>query len=121
MTEGFLVGLGPGNLTFGPDSATSQVMAQSAGVQDVLNQYYMLGRTNGLYSFGGVGYAQAGANPVAQFMGSFRWSISGGVLSLTTTTSFKSLTFDMGPQWQRSSFAPMGNTHQTYQISVTCH
>jgi RHS repeat-associated protein len=121
MTAQFFSGLGNANPTFGPGTATSQVMGQSAGVQDVLNQYYMLGRTNGLYSFGAVGYAQAGANPVAQFVGSFRWSISGGVLSLTNTTSFKSLTYDAGPQWQRSSFAPMGNTHQTYQIGVTCH
>ena len=81
----------------------------------------MTGQTSGLYSFGAVGYASAGANPVAQFVGSFRWSISGGNLSLTNTTSFKSLTYDMGPQWQRSSFSPMGNTHQTYQIGVTCH
>jgi RHS repeat-associated protein len=104
-----------------PNTATSAVMGQSAGVQDVLNEYYILGRTNGLYSFGAVGYSQAGANPVAQFVGSFRWSISGGILSLTNTTSFKSLTYDIGPQWQRSSFGPMGNTHQTYQIGVTCH
>ena len=121
MTEGFLVGLGPGNLTFGPDSATSQVMAQSARVQDALNEYYITGATHDLYSFGGAGYVNAGANPVAQFVGSFRWSISGGILSLTNTTSFKSLTYDMGPQWQRSSIAPMGNTHQTYNIAVTCH
>lgn len=121
MTAQFFSGLGNASPTFGPGTATSQVMGQSAGVQDVLNQYYMLGRTNGLYSFGAVGYAQAGGNPVAQFVGSFRWNISGGILSLTNTTSSKSLTYDMGPQWQRSSFAPMGNTHQTYQISVTCH
>jgi len=121
LSNEFGSGLGSANQTFGPNTATSAVMGQSAGVQDVLNQYYMLGRTNGLYSFGGVGYAQAGANPVAQFVGSFRWSISGGILSLTNTTSFKSLTYDMGPQWQRSSFGPMGNTHQTYQIGVTCH
>lgn len=120
MTAQFGSGLGAGNQTFGPGTATSQVMGQSAGVQDVLNQYCMLGRTSGLYTFGAVGYASAGANPVAQFVGSFRWSISGGNLSLTNTTSFKSLTYDVGPQWQRSSFAPMGNTHQTYNIGVTC-
>ena len=121
LTSQWGSGLGPGDRTFGPNTATSAVMGQSAGVQDVLNQYYMLGRTNDLYTFGAVGYAQAGANPVAQFVGSFRWSISGGVLSLTNTTSFKSLTYDVGPQWQRSSFRPMGNTHQTYQIGITCH
>ena len=121
MTAQFFSGLGNANQTFGPGTATSQVMAQSAGVHDALNEYYMTGATHDLYTFGGAGYVNAGANPVAQFVGSFRWSISGGILSLTNTTSFKSLTYDTGPQWQRSSFGPMGNTYQTYQISVTCH
>jgi RHS repeat-associated protein len=121
MTAQFFSGAGSGNQTFGPNTSTSAVMGQSAGVQDVLNSYYMTGETSGLYSFGAVGAAAAGGNPVAQFVGSFRWGISGGVLSLTNTTSFRSLTYDAGPQWQRSSFAPMGNTHQTYQIGVTCH
>jgi hypothetical protein len=95
-------------------------MGQSAGVQDVLNNYYMTGQTSGLYTFGAAGAVSAGGNPVAQFVGSFRWSISGGVLSLTNTTSFRSLTYDAGPQWQRSSFGPGGNTHQTYQIQLHC-
>jgi len=48
--------------------------------------------------------------------------VNGGInLSLTNTTSFKSLTYDMGPQWQRGSFpTPMGNTRQTYNITATC-
>jgi len=129
MTAGFFSGLGPDSYTFGPDSATSLVMAQSGPVQSVLDQYYMTGQTSGLYTFGAPGYVSAGGNPVAQFVGSFRWSISGGVLSLTNTTSFRSLTYDKGPQWQRFPIvtqyglftSPMGNTHQTYNISVTCH
>ena len=109
ITAEFFSGLGPRNQTFGPGTATSQVMAQSAGVQDVLNAYYMAGQTSGLYTFG-AGLVSAGGNPVAQFVGSFRWSI------------FRSLTYDAGPQWQRGSFpTPMGNTRQTYQISLTCH
>jgi hypothetical protein len=100
MTAQFFSGAGPDNQTFGPGTATSQVMGQSAGAQDVLNSYYMTGQTSGLYTFGAVGAAFAGANPVAQFVGPFRWSISGGVLSLTNTTSFRSLTYDAGPQWQ---------------------
>jgi RHS repeat-associated protein len=137
MTGEFFSGLGPDSQTFGVGSATSQVMAQSAGVQQALNEYYMLGRTSNLYEFGGPGAASAGANPVAQFVGSFRWSITpanGGInLSLTNTTSFRSLTFDKGPQWQRVSIpvslpaggmaflaTPMGNIHQTYKIFVPC-
>jgi hypothetical protein len=113
MTAQFFSGLGSRNQTFGPGSATSQVMAQSGGVQAVLNDYAMLCSTSGLYTFGLTGLVEARANPVAQFVGSFRWSITpsnGGInLSLTNTTSFRSLTFDRGRQWQRGSFpTPMG-------------
>ena len=122
LTAQYGSGLGPGNRTFGPGTSTSAVMGQSAGVQEVLGAYNMTGQTSGLYTFGASGAYVAGGNPVAQFVGSFRWSISGGVLSLTNTTSFKSLTYDAGPQWQRGSFpTPGGNTHQTYQIGVGCH
>jgi hypothetical protein len=126
MTGEFFSGLGPGNPTFAPNSATSQVMAQSGPLQEVLNEYYITGNTNGLYTFGLPGLVSAGGNPVAQFVGSFRWSITpanGGInLSLTNTTSFRSLTYDVGPQWQRASWpTPMGNAHQTYKITATCH
>ena len=124
MTAQFFSGLGPSNLTFGPDSATSLVMGQSGPVDQVLSTYYQSGQTSGLYTFGLSGLVSAGVNPVAQFVGSFRWTItptSGGInLSLTNTTSFKSLTYDQGPQWQRSVAAPMGNTHQTFNISAAC-
>ena len=52
MTGEFFSGLGPRNLTFDPNSATSQVMAQSGPVQEVLNDYYMTGNTNGRFTFG---------------------------------------------------------------------
>jgi hypothetical protein len=48
MTTEFFSGLGSGNLTFDPNSATSQVMAQSGPVQEVLNSYYITGQTSGL-------------------------------------------------------------------------
>jgi hypothetical protein len=128
MTAEFFSGLGPGNLTLGPNSATSQVMAQSGPVQEVLDEYYMTGQRSDLYTFGAPGLVSAGGNPVAQFVGSFRWTITptnGGInLSITNTTSFRSLTYDMGPQWQRGNHwypTPMGNTHQTYNITATCH
>jgi hypothetical protein len=125
MTAEFVSGLGPRELTFGPDSATSQAMAQSAGVRSVLDSYRTSGQTTGLYTFGLSELAAAGGNPVAQFVGSFRWSITpvaGGInLSLTNTSSFKSLTYGEGPQWQRGAFpTPMGNTHQKYNITATC-
>ncbi len=80
MTAQFFSGLGSANQTFGPRTATSAVMGQSAGVQEVLGAYMFTGQTSGLYTFGASGAYVAGGNPVAQFVGSFRWSISGGVL-----------------------------------------
>src|SRR5207248_6147442 len=65
MTREFFSGLGPGNLTLGPNSSTSQV-------------HYMTGQTSGLCTFGLPGLVSAGGNPVAQFVGSFRWSITPG-------------------------------------------
>ena len=125
LTGQFFSGFGSADQNFGPNTATSQVMAQSGPVQGVLNDYTMTGRTSNLYTFGASGYVAAGANPVAQFVGSFRYTISptnGGIdLRLTNTTSFKSLTYDKGPQWQRGPVpTPMGNTHQVYNIFVPC-
>jgi hypothetical protein len=72
--------------------------------------------------FGLSGLWHAGINPVQQFVGSFRasiYSFDGKTLwfYLTNSSSFKSLSYDIGPQWQRSSFAPMGNFNQTYMWS----
>lgn len=122
MTAQFASGLGPANQTFGPNTATSAVMGQSAGVTEVLGAYMFTGQTSGLYTFGASGAYVAGGNPVAQFVGSFRYSLSGGILSVTNTTSLRSLTYNHGPQYQRGSFpTPGGNIHQTFQIGVVCH
>jgi hypothetical protein len=128
----FFSGLGSSGQVFQTDSSTSQVMAQSAQVQNVLNAYYMTGQTSGSEGFGAAGYATAGSNPVAQFVGSFAWTIApgnGGVyLQLTNRTSFRSLAYDQGPAWPRFPIitpngtftSPMGNTYQTYNILVPC-
>jgi RHS repeat-associated protein len=127
MTSQFASGLGPADRAFAPDSAVSRVMGQSGPVREVLNDYYMTGKTSDLYTFGGPGLVSAGFNPVAQFVGSFRWSISNGILTLKNTTSFRSLTYDKGPQWPRGPAGtpgfttPMGNTHQIYNISLKCN
>jgi hypothetical protein len=125
MTAQFFSGLGADNLLFGPDTVESQMMASSPGVTNAVNSYLSTGQTSGLYTFGLSGLYNAGLNPTQQFVGSFRWSITpgnGGLnLSLTNTTSFRSLTYDTGPQWQRGSLpTPMGNTHQTYNIFIPC-
>src|ERR1700730_14852148 len=48
----FASGLGPTNQTFGPNTATSAVMGQSAGVTEALGAYMFTGQTSGLYTFG---------------------------------------------------------------------
>jgi RHS repeat-associated protein len=138
MTAAFFSGLGPDDYTFNTDSAVSQVMAQSAQFQDVLNQYYMFGTTSNWQGFGANGYVEAGENPVAQFLGSFGWSITptnGGItVTLTNVTSFHSLMADHGPAYERFPFpvpvlpgdyaeitSPMGNIGQTISIEATCH
>ena len=125
MTAQFFTGLGGNDLLFTPDTVESQKMASSPGVTGAVNSYLKTGQASGLYSFGLGGLAHAGINPTQQFVGSYRWTITpatGGLnLSLTNTTSFKSLTYDRGPQWQRgSNTTPMGNTHQTYNIFIPC-
>jgi RHS repeat-associated protein len=132
LTAQFFSGLGPSGQVFQTDSAVSAVMAQSAQVQNVLNEYYMTGKTRDWQDFGAVGYATAGLNPVAQFLGSFGWTITpgnGGIyLQLTNRTSFRSLTADKGPLWPRFPIvtqygtftSPMGNTNQTINIFVPC-
>jgi hypothetical protein len=96
------------------------------GVTNAVSSYLKTGQTSGLYTFGLSGLAHAGLNPTQQFVGSSRWSVipaTGGLnMSLTNTTSFRSLTYDRGPQWQRHSFpTPMGNIHQTYNIFIPCN
>jgi hypothetical protein len=122
MTAQFFSGLGPTNNTFGTGSAVSQVMSQSPGVQDAINGYNLFGKTSGGYNFGVSGAFAAGNNIVAQFVGGYAYSISsasGGInLSLSNYTSFRSLAADIGPSWARP--APMGTTHQTYNIFIPC-
>ncbi len=65
----FLSGLGPDNLTFGPGSVESQMMASSPGVANAVNQYTSGGPSTGLYTFGLSGLWNAGFNPIQQFVG----------------------------------------------------
>jgi RHS repeat-associated protein len=122
MAAQFFSGLGTSENTFGSGSATSQVMAQSPGVQDAINGYNIYGKTSGNYNFGVSGAFAAGNNIVAQFVGGYSYSISpasGGInLSLSNYTSFRSLAADIGPSWARPY--PMGTTHQTYNIFIPC-
>lgn len=60
-----------------------------------------------------------------QFVGSYTIDIhvSGGManFTLSNNSSFKSFAYGVGPAWERSSFAPMGNMRQTYSWSEPVH
>ncbi|TWI95602.1 hypothetical protein JN11_04341 [Mucilaginibacter frigoritolerans] len=68
--------------------------------------------------FGIRGYINAGLNPIEQFVGNFKvnmW-VDGTNLffAVHNITSFQSLTYDLGPNWERSDHQIMGNTEQWY-------
>ena len=124
LTTQFFSGFGPSDVSFGPDSAASQGMALSDGVQTALNDYAVTGRTSGLYTFDAPNVARTGLNSMGQFVGSFTWTITpanGGInLSLSNYTSVWSGSYHKLPNHSRASFAPLGTTHQTYNIFVSC-
>ena len=99
-------------------------MASSDGAQTALNDYTMTGRTSGLYTFDAPSVINTRNNAMGQFVGSFTWNItpgSGGInLSLSNYTSVWSGSYHKLPSHSRSSLAPLGTTHQTYNIFVPC-
>jgi len=78
--------------------------------------------TNYSGKFGIEGLIRAGVDPVEQFIGGYRVDIhvvgnESLQFTITNTTSFKSLTYGIGPNWARKTFSPMGNTTQTYMFT----
>jgi hypothetical protein len=65
------------------------------------------------------GLFKAGIDPIEQFVGGYRiniYVIEGNELMfiLSNNTSMKSLLYDKGPEWERSSFRLDGNMYQDY-------
>jgi RHS repeat-associated protein len=124
MFSQFASGWGPSNLTFGPGSVQSQLMASSPGVTSAVNGYLSTGQSSGLYTFGASAVIAAGINPIQQFVGSYRYNITpgnGGLnVTLSNYTSVRSGSYHRLPSHQRSSFGPFGTTHQSYQVFVPC-
>lgn len=122
MTGEFFTGLGPGERTFGPNSAESALMASSPGIQDIFSAYEVGGDNNS--TFGLRGYLGSRANPTRQFVGSFRGNIrpiAGGYqLSLSNRSSVRSLTAGLASSHSRNQSRPMGDTFQTYVINYEC-
>ena len=69
-------------------------------------------------SFGLEGLVRAGSDAIEQFLGSYSINIhSNGktlLFSVYNTTSFKSLAYGFGPDWERSTFGPGGNMRQVF-------
>jgi RHS repeat-associated protein len=125
----WLTGTGPNNQTFGPGSSPVNEMRDAPGVQGARNLFYQknagkacecrVPMTNYRASFGLTGLVRAGLNPTRQFVGSYSVDIyplenCKIKIVLNNTTSFTSFTYGIGPDWQRSTFRPMGNMTQTY-------
>jgi RHS repeat-associated protein len=115
---------------------TASVITDSAGNIKSESDFYPWGgelqfanNDSNRYKFTGkerdseTGLDYFGARYYSNGLGRFITPATGGLnISLTNTTSFKSLTYDRGPQWQRRSLpTPMGNTHQTYNIFIRCN
>lgn len=132
MAMNWYYGLGPDSLGFGPGSSPVAEMMNAPGVNAARKLYDKKNKnncsddcknaqpvTNVKASFGLSGLFSAGLNPTRQFIGSYRVDIYPAPncqkwIVITNTSSFKSFAYGLGPDWSRSSYAPMGNMSQTY-------
>jgi RHS repeat-associated protein len=120
----WLTGSGAEERTFGPTSVESRSLASSSGVTTAVENYLLSGQRSGLFTFGLTGLLGAGINPIRQYVGSFRYTITptanGFTVNATNTTGVWSASYHELPDHQRSSFGPLGNMRQTYVVGVKC-
>ena len=123
MFHDFLTGMGRSDVSYGPDSVESQMMASSPGIKQAIKDYGN-GKNSGIYNFGLSGLWAAGTNPIQQFVGSYQYTTvpaNGGLnIFLGNYTSVKSGSYHLLPSHKRSTFSPMGTTHQNYWVFVPC-
>ncbi len=130
MTGIFLAGTGPTFTAFGTTSPESMAMAESTLVRQAIGNYMQNGVTAGTGNFEqyGLGPVGAGANPMAQFVGGFTYTIVpfGGTLymQIYNETSRNSLAYHMASSVPRNNGngaqPSMSTTIQTYDIAVSC-
>jgi hypothetical protein len=125
MLGEFLSGLGRETSTYGPNSVESGMLESSVGVTNAVNSYLTTGQTSGTFEFTPpLRVAEAGINPMQQFVGSFNWKIAptvGGLnITLTNRTSVWSASYHERHSHDRSTLRPGGNTYQTYEVFVPC-
>ena len=118
---------GPKHRDFGPDSNQVKDMMNASQVNEAREYFYNKnkgkpckdweGVSNYKGKFGVKELCKAGLDPTEQFVGSYRIDISynandgTATYTLNNTTSFKSLTYGVGPDWNGG---PGGNVTQTY-------
>ena len=133
MTWNWFSGTGPDSMGFGPGSSPVNEMMYAPGVMAAKRLYEQKNKdkdkcddcknaqpvTDFKASFGLSGLFKAGLNPTQQFVGSYRVDIYPAPdchkwIIVTNTSSFKSFAYGILPDWNRSTFGPMGNMSQTY-------
>ena len=140
MSFDWLFGTGPDLRIFGPDSPHIDNLRNIQAVRDAVEWYESKNQSSldslncdGLVpvdnyrsSFGASGYTDAwlDLNPTWHFVGSFSIevdpiSLNEIKITLRNTSSFESFFYGMASNWERSSFAPMGNMRQEYWWTET--
>jgi RHS repeat-associated protein len=138
LTYEWATGTGPQHRDFGPDSTEAANMANAPGVLAAEALYRRklaqtkasncvenspVTVTNYAVRFGLKGLLTSGLNSTEQFIGSYRIDIyplgeTQMDVIINNTTSFKSFQYDTGPDWNRSTFGPMGNMSQTIHVTA---
>jgi len=130
MTYEWATGTGETTRTFSNDNVSDE-MINAPGVNKARDYFYDIkykgvreldGASLTDFSsgfFGPMGAYEAGLNPIRQFVGGFSVNIhsDGDYLNFTVynRTSFKSFFLDIGLPWERTTFAPGGNTYQYHK------
>lgn len=138
LTYEWATGTGPLHQDFGPNTSEAAEMANAPGVLAAEALYRKKNAqkikshcpgssfepvTNYAARFGLKGLVESGLNPTEQFIGSYRIDIypSGDDqmdVVINNTSSFQSFAYGLGPDWDRSTFGPMGNMSQTIHVTA---
>jgi hypothetical protein len=129
----WLSGRGPEHKVFVPPSNEVADMQKAPGVNQARQLFLQKNATNIAThqplqpltnvkaKFGVTSVVKAGTNSTQQFVGSYRVDVTPVNnntvrFTLTNTTSFKSLAYGLGPDWNRSptTTTPGGNVDQVY-------
>lgn len=134
MTKDWIMGTGPDNRTFCPETSSTQEMMSARRVKEAREYFYKknakalnpdactpLAPVTGYKGNFGLTdlFWYAGLNPTQQFVGSYRidiYPVDADKIRfvLSNDSSMKSFLYGIGPDWERSTFSNFGNMRQTY-------